>query len=144
MIPYQFRLERRLERRWWHDTVTPLISIIAALVAGAVFLLIEGFNPLTVYRELFEASFTTKFGFTDSLTIAVPLMLTGLSAAVAFRMSLFNIGAEGQLYLGAIFGSWAGLALAGDLPTILGVLVVLAAGALRSSPRSCSRSSPCS
>jgi simple sugar transport system permease protein len=110
--------------------LTPLLSVLAAFAAAAVFLAIEGFEPLTVYRELFNASFTTKFGFTDSLTIAVPLILTGLAAAVAFRMNLFNIGAEGQLYLGAIFGSWAGLALAGDLPTILGVAVVLIASAI--------------
>ncbi|MCP3993274.1 MAG: ABC transporter permease [Actinomycetia bacterium] len=130
MIPYRFRLERRLDRRWWHSTLTPILSVVAALIAGGIFLAIEGFNPLTVYRELFEASFTTRFGFTDSLTIAVPLILTGLAAAVAFRMGLFNIGAEGQLYFGAIFGAWAGLALAGDLPSILGVGLVLIAGAI--------------
>ncbi len=130
MTPFQLRLERRLETRWWQTVVTPLASIVAALGAGAIFLLIEGFNPFTVYGDLFEVSFTSKFGFTDSLTIAVPLILTGLAAAIAFRMSLFNIGAEGQLYLGAIFGAWAGLALAEDLPTILGVSLVLIAGAI--------------
>ncbi|WP_395154866.1 ABC transporter permease [Ilumatobacter sp.] len=130
MIPFRIRLERRLERHWWQTAATPLLSILAALAAGAIFLLIEGFNPLTVYRELFEASFTSRYGITDSLTIAVPLILTGLAAAVAFRMNLFNIGAEGQLYLGAIFGSWAGLAIAADLPTILGVAAVLIAGAV--------------
>lgn len=130
MIPFHISLERRLERRWWQNVLTPLLSVLAAFAVAAVFLAIEGFEPLTVYRELFEASFTTRFGFTDSLTIAVPLILTGLAAAIAFRMNLFNIGAEGQLYLGAIFGSWAGLALAGELPTILGVGVVLVAGAV--------------
>lgn len=126
----QVRLERRLERRWWHDALTPLLSVLAALILGAVFLLIEGFNPLTVYTNLFDVSFTSKFGFTDSLTIAVPLILTGLAAAFVFRMNLFNIGAEGQLYLGAIFGSWAGLAFTDGLPTIIGVGVVLIAGAI--------------
>ena len=130
MIPFRFRLERRLERRWWHTGLTPIVSILAALVAGAIFLLIEGFDPITVYRALFKASFTSKFGITDSLTIAVPLILTGLAAAVVFRMNLFNIGAEGQLYLGAIFGSWAGLAIADNLPTVLGVAVILVAGAI--------------
>jgi ABC-type uncharacterized transport system permease subunit len=130
MIPFRFRLERRLERRWWQTWLTPILSILAALVAGAIFLLIEGFDPITVYRALFKASFTSKFGITDSLTIAVPLILTGLAAAVVFRMNLFNIGAEGQLYLGAIFGSWAGLAIADHLPTVLGVGVILVAGAV--------------
>ncbi len=124
------RLERRLERHWWHTVLTPAFSILAAFGAGAIFLAIEGFDPLTVYRDLFEVSFTSRFGITDSLTIAVPLILTGLAAAVVFRMNLFNIGAEGQLYLGAIFGSWAGLALTEELPTFLGVAVVLIAGAI--------------
>ena len=103
MIPFRIRLERRLDRHWWQTVLTPALSILAAFAAGAIFLLIEGFDPITVYRELFKASFTSKFGITDSLTIAVPLILTGLAAAVVFRMNLFNIGAEGQLYLGAIF-----------------------------------------
>lgn len=124
------RLDRRLEQHWWHKTLTPLVSVAAALAVGAVFLLIEGFNPIDVYEALFEASFTSKFGITDSLTVAVPLILTGLAAAVVFRMNLFNIGAEGQLYLGAIFGAWAGIAIADKLPTILGVTVVLVFGAI--------------
>ncbi len=130
MIPFQFRLERRLDRKWWHSVLTPLLSVLAALAAGAVFLAIEGLNPIRVYLDLFEVSFTDKFGITDSLTVAVPLILTGLAAAVAFRMNLFNIGAEGQLYLGAIFGSWAGLQFADGLPTIVGVGLVLLAGAV--------------
>ena len=129
-MPFHFRLERRLERKWWYGIATPVLSVIAALFAAGIFLWQEGFDPWTVYRELFEASFTTRFGITDSVTIAIPLILTGLAAAVVFRMNLFNIGAEGQLYFGAIFGSWAGLALADDLPWVLGTLLVLVAGAI--------------
>jgi simple sugar transport system permease protein len=123
-------LERRLDRRWWQSIVTPLLSVLVALIAGGIFLLIEGFNPFTVYKNLFDVSFTSKFGITDSLTIAVPLILTGLAAAIVFRINLFNIGAEGQLYVGAILGSWAGLALTDGLPTILGVGLVLLFGAI--------------
>jgi simple sugar transport system permease protein len=122
------RLEPRLNRRWWHSALSPILAVLAALLAGAIFLLIEGFSPLTVYRALFKVSFTTTFGITDSLAIATPLVLTGLAAGVAFRMNLFNIGAEGQLYLGAIFGSWAGIALAPHLPAPLAVLAVLIVG----------------
>ncbi len=123
----QLRLERRLDQRWWHAAITPVAAVLAALAVGAVFLAIEGFSPATVYRALFKASFTSKFGITDSLAIATPLVLTGLAAGVAFRMNLFNIGAEGQLYVGAIFGSWAGIALAPHLPAPLAIGAVLAA-----------------
>ncbi|MGZ0229832.1 MAG: ABC transporter permease, partial [Acidimicrobiales bacterium] len=129
-MSFQIGLERRYERSWLRNAVTPLLSVFGAFVCGAIFLAVEGFNPLTVYKALFEVGFTTRFGFTDSLTVAVPLILTGLAAAVPFRMNLFNIGAEGQLYLGAIFGSWAGLTLADGMPTIIGVGIVLVAGAV--------------
>lgn len=124
------KLERRLDASRWRSVLTPIVSVLFALVAGAIFLALEGFNPISVYRSLIDVSFASKFGITDSLAVAVPLILTGLAAAVVFRMNLFNIGAEGQLYLGAIFAAWAGLHVNEGLPTVLNVAVLLAAGAL--------------
>ena len=123
-------LQRRFAPSRRNDVLSPVLSVLAALVAGAVFLAIAGYRPLAVYQDLVEASFTTWFGITDSLAAASPLVLTGLAAAVTFRMKLFNIGAEGQLYVGAIGASWAGLALAPDLPRIPAALVILGVGAL--------------
>jgi ABC-type uncharacterized transport system permease subunit len=130
MMPFQIRIERRLERKWWYSVLTPVLSVFAALLGAAIFLGIEGFDPIRVYREIFEASFTTRFGFTDSVTIAIPLILTGLAAAIVFRMNLFNIGAEGQLYFGAIFGSWAGIALTDGMSWVLGTIIVMIAAAI--------------
>ena len=124
------QLQRRLAPSLRNDILVPILSVLAALAAGAVFLALEGYEPLEVYRELVEASFTTWFGLTDSVAAASPLILTGLAAAVTFRMKLFNIGAEGQLYVGAIGASWAGLALAAELPRPLAAAVLLAVGAL--------------
>lgn len=124
-----FQLHRRMERSLRTDILVPVVSVLAALVAGAVFLAVEGYDPVAVYRALVEASFTTWFGITDSLAAASPLILTGLAAALTFRMKLFNIGAEGQLYLGAIGASWAGLALAAELPRPLAAVVMLLVGA---------------
>jgi simple sugar transport system permease protein len=126
----QIRLEHRLEQRWWHAAITPVAAVVSALIVGAIFLDIQGFQPLTVYRALFRASFTSTFGITDSLAIATPLVVTGLAAGVAFRMNLFNIGAEGQLYAGAIAGSWAGIALTPSLPAPLAIAAVLLFSAL--------------
>lgn len=125
-----FQLQRRTGRSLRNDILVPVLSVLAALVAGAVFLAVEGYEPLTVYGALVEASFTSWFGVTDSLTAASPLILTGLAAALTFRMKLFNIGAEGQLYVGAIGASWAGLALATDLSRPLAAVVMLVAGAI--------------
>lgn len=125
-----FQLHRRMERSVRIDILVPVVSVLAALVAGAVFLAVEGYDPVAVYAALVEASFTTWFGITDSLAAASPLILTGLAAALTFRMKLFNIGAEGQLYLGAIGASWAGLALAAELPRPLAAVVMLLVGAV--------------
>lgn len=124
------RLERRLEQRWWHSAIVPVVAVAAALAVGAIFLAIEGFAPITVYRALFKASFSTLFGITDSLAVATPLILTGLAASVAFRMNLFNIGAEGQLYVGAIFGSWAGIAIGPHVSGLVGPLIVMLLAAI--------------
>jgi simple sugar transport system permease protein len=126
----RLRLEHRLHQRWWYSILAPIGAIVAALLVGAVFLGIQGFDPVAVYRALFEASFTSVFGITDSLAVATPLIMTGLAAGVAFRMNLFNIGAEGQLFAGAIAGSWAGIALGDAVPPVLAVTAVLLLSAL--------------
>ena len=100
----------------------PLGSIAVALVISAIVMLVTGHNPLHAYRRLFEAAFTDPGALSNTLTAATPLCFTGLAAAVAFRVGLFNIGAEGQLYMGAIAAAGVALALAGQ-----GVVVQIAA-----------------
>jgi simple sugar transport system permease protein len=125
------RLERRLEKtRTGHRVVVTALSILAALLLGAVFLALTGDSPIVVYREMFRAAFLSWYGITDTLAVAIPLILTGLAAAVAFRMQLYNIGAEGQLYVGAIMASWAALALAPGMPNPVAIFVVFLFGAV--------------
>lgn len=126
----QPRLERRLSVPAGRRALVAVLSIAAALVLGAVFLVLAGFSPVVVYSEMFRAAFTSYYGITDSLAVAIPIILTGLAAAVAFRMRLYNIGAEGQLYVGAIFSTWAALAIAPGLPAPAAIVIVLATGAL--------------
>ena len=126
----QPRLERRLSVPPGRRALVAVLSIAAALVLGAVFLVLAGFSPVVVYSEMFRAAFTSYYGITDSLAVAIPIILTGLAAAVAFRMRLYNIGAEGQLYVGAIFSTWAALAIAPGLPAPVAIVIVLAFGAL--------------
>ena len=84
------------------------------------------------YRRLFDAAFHGSAAWTDTITLATPLIFTGLAAAVAFRMQLFNIGAEGQLYIGAICATGVAIWLGphhGLWMTILAMCVCGAAGA---------------
>ena len=108
------RLERRLSQPRWLLVAVPAGSLVFALVAAGIVLLATGHNPLSTYRQLFDAAFLQAGALGQTLTQATPLAFTGLAAAVAFRMRLFNIGAEGQLYIGAITAAAAGLYLGGS------------------------------
>ncbi len=68
-------------------------------------LLLVGQNPFAVYAAMFKGAFGTGNNLAETLVKTTPLILTGLGVAVAFRMQLWNIGAEGQLYFGAIFAN---------------------------------------
>jgi general nucleoside transport system permease protein len=123
-------LERRADVKRWMYPVVPVVAVTLALGASAVFLLLTGHDPMTVYRVMIRASFTSTFGFADTLVSATPLILTGLAALVAFRVKLWNIGAEGQLYIGAVLASGTGLWLGELLPAPVNIVAMLLAGAL--------------
>jgi general nucleoside transport system permease protein len=123
------RIERRLSQPRWLGLAVPAGSLVFAFAAAAVVLLATGHNPLTEYRKLFDAGFVQTGALGQTLITATPLMFTGLAAAAAFRMRLFNIGAEGQLYIGAITGGAAGLYLGGSGgPSALPIAGMVACG----------------
>jgi general nucleoside transport system permease protein len=122
------RIERRLRQPWWLTVVVPLVSIVVAFVFSAAVLALTGHPPVHSFRRLFDAAFRGRGPLSDTVTSATPLAFTGLAAAVAFRMNLFNIGGEGQLYGGAITGATAALLL-GGAPSPLVIAAMIAAGA---------------
>ena len=106
-------IEQRLVRPRWLALVVPVGSVVVAFLIAAVVLVATGHNPLSTYKQLFQAGFIQQGSLDQTLTVATPLAFTGLAAAAAFRMKLYNIGAEGQMYMGAIVGSGAGLFFGG-------------------------------
>ncbi|HET6175127.1 MAG TPA: ABC transporter permease [Gaiellales bacterium] len=123
------RIERRSSTPRWLQVAVPVGSVAVALVVSAIVMLATGHNPLHAYRRLFEAAFTDPGALSATLTAATPLCFTGLAAAVAFRVGLFNIGAEGQLYMGAIAAAGVALALAGQ-GAVLQIAAMIVAGGL--------------
>ena len=105
------KLERRLTQPWWLSVAVPVGSLIVAFGLMAVLLAATGHDPIETYREMLDAAFTGNGALSATLISATPILFTGLAAAAAFRMQLFNIGAEGQLYLGAVGASWIALQL---------------------------------
>ena len=103
-------------------------SLLAAGAVGGAVLVVAGNDPFEAYRTMIDASVNGWRPLTRTLTLATPLILTGLAAAVAFRMRIWNIGAEGQLYMGAVAASGLAVALPAGAPKPLMLLVVLLAG----------------
>ncbi|MDX6409654.1 MAG: ral nucleoside transport system permease protein [Gaiellaceae bacterium] len=124
------RIERRLRQPWWLTVVVPVVSIAFALVLSGFVLFLTGHPPLESFHRILDAAFIAHGALTETVISATPLAFTGLAAAVAFRMNLFNIGGEGQLYAGAITGATVGLLLAGSPSPLVfaGMIVAGAAG----------------
>ena len=97
-----FILERRSEPSRFALAVAPLAAIAFTLLVCTLLVAWAGAPVGRTYALLFDGAFGSRFAFSETLTRATPLMLTGLACAVAFRARLFNIGAEGQLYMGAL------------------------------------------
>ncbi len=108
--------------------VFPLIAIVLSFVLGAFIVLATGNNPLTAYAALVRGAVGSPTAIGRTLLGATPLIFTGLAVAVAFRAGLFNIGGEGQLYIGAITAAWLGVTLgflgALSIPLVLAACVV--------------------
>ena len=111
----------------WGFRLMSVWAVLAALLVGAVLVLIADHDPIRAYATLFHGAFLDYFGFADTLVKLSPILLAGLAVALPLRAGLFNIGAEGQIYLGALFATV--LALYGPpLPGWLGILLCAAAG----------------
>ena len=124
------RIERRLAQPRWLLVAVPIGSLAVAFLAMAIVLWGTGHDPGHTYRRMWEAGFSRHEALTGTFTFATPLLFTGLAAAAAFRMNLFNIGGEGQFYLGAVGGIGAALWLGGgSTPALMAVTILAGAAA---------------
>lgn len=125
------RLEKRTHSSSAALVLAPLGAVLFTLLISALLVLWAGAPVGRTYGLLLQGGFGSVFAWSETLTRAIPLMLTGLAAAVAFKARLFNIGAEGQLYMGALAAVAVGGLHGGtgfDLPpALLFVLMMLAA-----------------
>ena len=99
--------------------LAPFLSMLLALAIGAIFILIAGVNPLDAYRSVLVGAFGNLSVFGETLAKTTPLILCGLAIVVSFRTKVFNIGAEGQLYMGALAATIVALALPGISSVLL-------------------------
>ena len=112
---FKIRLEPRLdEPPAWYPVVLSLAAVVIALIVGGVVIRAAGGDPVRSYVHIAKASFGSLGVLSDTIVKATPILLAALACSVAFRMRLWNIGAEGQFVMGA-FGASA-IVLAPVLP----------------------------
>lgn len=122
-----------LLRRFGRPLVIPLLSILTAFLIGAIVIIFTAENPLVGlekvgigYWGIIDGAILSSNGRLNTLVAMTPLILTGLAVALPFKAGLFNIGAEGQFVVGALFGTLVGVYV--DLPPIIHPIAVMLAG----------------
>lgn len=117
----------KLSQTW--DALLPLVvAVVGALFVGAIILLLLDANPLEAYGAMISGAFGNKNGLADVLVKATPLLLVALGIIIAFRASVINIGAEGQLIVGALLATFVAVELGETLPGWLVIIIALLAG----------------
>lgn len=130
-LPYRLNFEKRTEDYpKWLPVLTSLGSVVVAFLIGGIILKFIGGDPLRVLKFFFTATFGSWPVFSDTLVKATPLIMVGLACAVAFKMKLWNIGAEGQFYIGAFAASLVVLIPMVNLETtpkfiVIGLMIVM-------------------
>lgn len=108
---------------------TPFVSVAIAIIIGSIVILAAGQDPVAAFSAMFMGAFGGPRQIGETLLRATPLIFTGLAVAYGFRSGLFNIGAEGQLFLGGMAAAWVGVML-GGLPWFLSLPLILLASML--------------
>jgi simple sugar transport system permease protein len=106
-LPITLQIEPRMKMSRGLSIWTSIVAVAVALLLGGVLIVAVGGDPLATYGHIVNVGFGSLGGITDTLTKATPLILVGLACSLAFRMKLWNIGAEGQFFIGA----WAASAV---------------------------------
>lgn len=108
------------------NILVPIISVLLGLIVGAILMLAFGYNPIDGYIALWQGAFGDRYFIGETIRQITPYILTGLAVAFAFRSGLFNIGAEGQVFVGWVAAVWVGLSI--DAPIYIHLpLAIIAA-----------------
>ncbi|PWH15963.1 MAG: ABC transporter permease [Anaerolineae bacterium] len=101
----RIRIEKRLSSPRWLPVASLAGGLLLALLTVAVIFAALGVNPLVAFQRIFRGGFGSLYGLQETVTKSIPLMLIGVGLTLAFRGRMYNIGAEGQFMMGAIFAT---------------------------------------
>jgi ABC-type uncharacterized transport system permease subunit len=123
-LPYRLEYDPSKRTNIWWVTIA---SIFFALIVCGIFIAANGINPFPVYKKLLSGAFGSSFGLTETLVKSIPLLLCGLGVSIAYRISVWNIGAEGQFAAGAIAATAVTIYFP-DLPSYLSIPLMIVFG----------------
>ncbi len=120
----------KISERSNKDTINiRIIAFVSALTAGGIFILVLGYNPLELYGTIISGAFRSKMAAQATIRFMIPLLMSSLGVALAFKMRFWNIGAEGQIIAGAVCASYFAL-YHDNWPHFLLLIVMFLAGAI--------------
>jgi len=125
---YKIKFVKRSDINIWTTVGILILSLLAGLLAVSVIFLFNSINPFYALGKIFFGSFGSLYGIQETITKMIPLLLIGAGLTFAFKAKFWNIGAEGQLLLGAILATWIGLHLGNSMPRIIVIPVMFIAG----------------
>lgn len=128
MLQLKLKLEKRLDHSKYDNLFISIISLVFSIVIMGIFIWLntgDFSNVVEAYRELFTWPFHPELGLIDTVLKMIPLTLIALGLLVVFKMKVWNIGAEGQLYLGAMATTWGALFAFKDLNNSMVLITLL-------------------
>ena len=111
----------------WAKILIPVMAVVVTFIVTSFLILLAKANPFSAYYHLLIEPLSSRFSLLEVLVKSTPLILTGMAVTVAFASGYFNIGAEGQLYAGAIAATWVGTTFT-SLPAIVTIPLMIVLG----------------
>ena len=121
-----FKIERTPAPRW-AVVVIPIVAVLVTFLLCSILVLMAGANPFAAFYNFIVTPLSSQVSALEVLVKSTPLILTGMAVTFAFTAGYFNIGAEGQLYAGAIAATWVGITFT-NLPGIVMIPLMVVAG----------------
>lgn len=124
------RITRRDNLPVKQEAIITAIAILLSIVCSGLIILAFGLNPIDIFKEMIVGSLGTELRIKSMLTKAIPLIIASLGIIVAFKMKFWNIGAEGQITMGALGATFVALNMSPDTPQFVAMILMMLAAAL--------------
>ena len=127
LFRWRYKIARRMQPLTTYKTISFMVgAVTASMVVASILIIPLAVNPLEAYYQIFKGAWGSKLALSETLVRFIPLLLCGVSVALAFLGRFWNIGAEGQLYMGALFATYFGITFYGAPSYIIIPLMIMA------------------